>query len=342
MRRGLLPLATATALGCLSAASCVPARGGWDVRALEERIPAFSDAALHGHRLGDLAPHVLPDSVLASGDGAAPLGARFFLCRHDERRPVPLYVTPEAEAERGADIDVALRAWDDALDALRFERQGGPVGAGVSVELVDPGEVRGTGIAVADCRVDAQGALAPEPGGGTFERLDARLEHANVRMRSSAPDPLERILPLPREEFVGALLHELGHALGFGAHTAIHDDVLSASVDGARWAGRRALAGRGVRSSTLAALYAVPSGTVVGRGRLTPAAAELARRLSTIARERGWQGPYTRVGDRAGEVFWRAADGTRPALVVPRPDRRWPEPLVLVPNQAAFTALRER
>jgi hypothetical protein len=102
--------------------------------------------------------------------------------------------------------------------------------------------------------------------------------------------------------------------------------------------GRRALAGERIADATLAALYALPSGTVVGRAALRFDPSERIERVSAAAARAGLAGPFARVGDRAAMLVWRGAGESEPGLVAaPWPDLlAEPERLVLLPNAAAL------
>jgi len=310
----------ALALAALSAsvaAACVPTRGGWDTGALARRHPALAETR---HRLGDLAPHVV------HREGALVL----FLCRWPTDRPVPVVLPADAMPDERVMLRRVLDAWTDTGIGVRFVEVDTAV-RGIAIRFVqqgDPGPLpAGAGDTLADCRIDRAGV--------GDERVDARLERASVHLRRDQLD----LLGL--DERYGAALHELGHALGFASHAAAGDSVLRPSPEIARHAGRALRRGEWEGDPNVAALYAVPSGVVVGRVALGPEAAERAARLEAAARAAGLAGPYSRVGDRSARLFHRRPDGGEWALRL----RPWPVTegesgsIELVPNVLAAQVL---
>ena len=120
------------------------------------------------------------------------------------------------------------------------------------------------------------------------------------------------------DELMGSVLHELGHALGYQGHARRGDTVMVASVDEVRWAGRRVLAGEPLRDDTLRALYALPSGSIGGRIDVGRARTGRVDHLAAVAERLELGGPFVRVGDRAGQILWRDADGNPYGFQIPR------------------------
>jgi len=268
-----------------------------------------------------------------------------FSCRWPTARPVPVWIREGTDAAQRRLVERALRAFERAGLGIAFELAAGEGGAqawharrGITVEWIaraeaagDPG---GTGDAVADCRLDpARGRQARAPGAP----LAAELVSASVRVRLEQPDALGRPVALDEEERFAALVHELGHALGFASHTAIGSDPLRKSVGEVRLAARRVLRGAAPDWPTLRALYLVPSGTVLGRARLAEGRARDVAVLGRAAAAHGLDGPFARAGERSAELFWRG-DGTRYVLAALRGE--WPAHFHLVPNTAARRVLR--
>jgi len=112
-------------------------------------------------------------------------------------------------------------------------------------------------------------------------------------------------------------------------------------TDAARWAGQSLLAGKAFGDHTLRALYAVPSGTVVKRVSVTAHRTEGVDRMTRIARERGFAGPYARVGDPDGRIAWRDGQGSVYALRISDVRRvlREPETLSLRATRATAQIL---
>jgi hypothetical protein len=214
-----------------------------------------------------------------------------------------------------------------------------PPGPGLELRYADvtgrQPEAPRAATAVAECAVRSAAA-------GDAPALDAQLVSASVLLSRTGRDAIGRAVPWSRAERVGALLHELGHALGFQGHVRRGESVMVRSTDHIMRAGRRLLDGEPLRAATLRALYAVPSGTVVrrtqvGRGRTRPA-----DRLAVAARRAGLLGPYAQVGDRAARLLWRDARGDAYALTVWNLEEvlRQPKALALFPEPRAADLLR--
>ena len=308
----------AIALGLIGAVGCVPTRGGWDASEVAARYPVLADSA----RLGDLAPHFLPV------DGELVL----FLCRWDTAQVVPVVLPRDADPVERELLSRALAAWEGAGLGIRFEVVP-ESDRGIHIELVqqgDPGPLpAGAGDTLADCAVEV-GEEAPG-------RVSAQLVYASVHLRRDQLDWVERAVPLTDDERLGAALHELGHALGYSSHAAAGGSVMGKSPEVARRAGAALEAGEWSADPNLFALYALPSGVVVGRIPMDEAALATVDRFERIVATSEMDGPYTRVGDRGARVFYRDAKGLPVALRVrPWPTRRDGRALVLEPNARAL------
>jgi len=314
-------------IGC---AACAPATGGWDVRRVEQGHPSAVLPA--GHRLGDLAPHFwIADDELVR-----------FACRWSRERAVPVSVhgaTPEEFRLLG----LALGALEVAVDGLRFElgtaaarERGIAVAFEAATAAGDP-STAGSGDAIADCRVRDVFA-----GTRSGERLGAQLEEASVRIRRSRLDLLGRLVPLDELELLATLLHELGHAMGYSSHTRGGRTVMRLAPSEVRLQARAVLRGGPLRDDTLAALYALPSGTVLGRDALGAEAAATARVFAELAARSGWGQPLSRAGQDSAELWWRDHSGERIVLRASRLGGPWPEGFALRANAAARSALRKR
>jgi hypothetical protein len=100
--------------------------------------------------------------------------------------------------------------------------------------------------------------------------------------------------------------------------------------DVARWAARSVLKGKPFSDHTLRALYAVPSGTVVKRATVDAFRTEPVDRMARLAGERGFAGPFVRVGDDHGRLAWRDEKGINYTLrildvrkILRAPDLLW-------------------
>jgi hypothetical protein len=280
------------------------ATGTWDVASLEARYPALR--ALDAHRLGAATPYLLPAGGVLT----------LFLCRWPTGTVVPVSLPPDATPQERRLLEAALRAWEGAGLGLRF-RIGGAPERGIAIRFApepEPGEATPrAGLTHADCAVDAA-VLARPP----RAVVPARLDSAAVLLRRSERDVRDRRVPHTPEELLGSALHELGHALGFQGHARRGSTVMNVSVDAVRRVGRRVLAGGPFEDAALEALYAVPSGAVVGRVPVAAGLTEPVERLARLARRRGLAGPWVRVGDRTARIDWRDAEGIAYPLLVPR------------------------
>jgi hypothetical protein len=103
------------------------------------------------------------------------------------------------------------------------------------------------------------------------------------------------------------------------------------------------LSGEPFRDASVAALYRVPSGVVVGRRTLPTDRTEAIDRLRVAARELNLTGPVVRVGDRGARITWRAAGGVDYGFFVPHVNEvlRDPDRFALEPDASA-RALLER
>lgn len=284
MRRAALALLAA-------AAGCAPAV--WDVGPLAAREPGLR--GLGAHRLGDSTPYLLPSDDVAT----------LFLCRWPTPATIPVSLPAEATpAQRGA-LEAALRAWEGAGLGVRFSRGAGSA-VGIELRFVE-GAAQGAGAGrtattVADCAVSV---AAPR----SETTLAAQIVHASIELRTASVDPLGRRQPLDDAELAGSALHELGHALGFQGHVRVGESALRSQVDAVRRAGRRLLAGEPFADAAVAALYAVPSGAVVGRVRLPPGRTQPIDRLLALARAGALVGPIVRMGDLEGQLLFRETGG---------------------------------
>jgi len=127
---------------------------------------------------------------------------------------------------------------------------------------------------------------------------------------------LGREIMLNMDELVGVALHELGHALGFPGHVATPDSVMTKTTDTVRRFGRRLLAGDGFAAPSLVALYALPSGTVVGSAPLEEGAMAAFDAAKALAESRSWRGPFIRVGESRANLNWRSGGSVVASLEV--------------------------
>lgn len=274
----------------------------------------FADAELAGRfpglgaaqraRLAELTPYLLP----YAGE------LTWFTCRFAVELPVPVAVRDGASDDERAALEAALGALEGSSLGVRFARVP-PQEASIVVEFVEGGapsaDGEETANTVADCRLDRE-VLASRG-----QVLGAEIAGASIVFgRRGFEDARGRERALSPEERTGALLHELGHALGFQGHVRRGESVMGRGLEGLRRAGRAALEGRGLDDPALAALYALPSGTVLARAAVPAARTQLVDRMARVAAREGLAGPFARSGDAMARIFWRDARGVEYGLQV--------------------------
>jgi hypothetical protein len=267
-------------LAALMGLAC--AERAWEVERLELQHPALR--ARSPHRLGDITPYYLP----AAGR------LTLFLCRWLDGATVPVSLPADATPEQRRKLEAALGAWQRAL-GLRFEPRE-LSGVGIEIRLFDD-FLAYQANTVADCAIDAEALAA-----GTPEVLPARLVFASIQLARDDP------------RLAGTALHELGHALGFQGHASRGRTVMVRATDAVRLAGERVMAGKAFDDAAVGALYAVPSGSVVGRLPLAKHHTSPVDRLIAIGRRRGLIGPLVRVGDEEGRIAWLDPQGRAVSL----------------------------
>ena len=297
-------------------AACVPVRGGWE---LEQLGPETSRSLRRrGSRLGDMTP--FPAWVKGRLEAVA--------CRWPSGSKIPVHV--ETDPVHEGWLEVALRAVDRRLEAVELVRLEGvgwagsarPPTSGIGIVAVDETGSDGP-LGSADTRVRCDVDAGPEGAGPVL----GEVVDAEIRMRAQRVDAVGRVHVLTDEEWVGALMHELAHALGFQGHPAVGDSVLVLARDALRRAGRRALGSESIELGPLTDLYALRPGRQLGLPALTPASRawldRISRRLSQRAGEgAAVSGPWTSVGDRAAQLEWWVDDRLRLRIVFPGWSRR--------------------
>jgi hypothetical protein len=288
---------------------CVAPVGGWNTSQLEEYGATLGHHS--GQRLDDTPPYFLPNGE----------SALLFLCRFETQQPVRVSLPENATQNQLVGLRLALNGWSEAGLGLRFVEVPSAE-ANIDIRLVSgsadlnpkqQGNRGHAGYTTSDCQVDDHSDSA-----STFPgELPAALVHATVLLWPTRADMLGQPVPLSADEFVGVALHELGHALGFPGHLANDAGVMSKSTDVVRGYGRGLRKGLGFASPTLAALYALPSGIVLGRVAFAPGEAQVWERASQLARSSGWEGLFVRVGSSHASIFWRDGRRSRAVLRVP-------------------------
>ena len=281
-----------------------------DPSALEARYPALR--ALRPHPLGETRPYALPlDASLA-----------LFLCRWPTPATLGVAFEGEPDATQEAALAAALRAWEGAGLGLRFERVAEREHAAIRVRLRDDW-ITSQADTIADCAVDGP------PAAGAAQVPGARLVSASVHVARADPHLRE------------TLLHELGHALGFQGHARSGRTLMLARESDVLERARAVSASAPLEDAALRALYTVPPGALVAMLHLDAAQTRAADRLAALAGARSLAGPFVRVGDREGLVFWLEPVGRRLGLRVEGLGdvRRRPDALRLVPASRAVEAL---
>jgi hypothetical protein len=288
------------------------ASGAFDLRGLEARHPALRPL---DHRLGQGNPYLLP------GSGAL----YWFECRWQLARPLRVSLPPEL-AERDRELlQLALASLASAGLGLRFESDAAPEDADIAVRLAEP-DASKSGRTSADCAVQLRGG-----------RVSAELVRAEVSLQRSNQGVTGKPVALSEAEWLGAAIHELGHALGFQGHVRSGPGPMVRNVEQVRAIGRRVLRGEPLATPTLRALYLLPSGALLRRDALPAGRTDAIDRLGALARERGYRGPFVRVGDRSAWIDWRDARGRLAGVWLPELARvrRDPAKLQIAPDPVA-------
>ena len=281
----------------LIAAGCVPTRGGWDVQSLPAN--AKVDAPLKSSRIGDLLPQLRPDD----------LGLSLFLCRWSKETPILVALPSGADARELRLLRLALSAWEKAGLGVSFREVAAEE---ARLEIVFPrrvgGASLGSGNALADCRLDLSSA---DP-----EDFEAHLVWGSVHIYRASLSWKGHAVPLEDDELLGAILHELGHALGFSGHVASGRSIMVKDTDQVRQIARKVAEGQPLPAPELVALYGLPSGVSVGTRSLSGPSRQAFVALAEEADRRSWQGPYSRTGDRKARFFYRGQSGKTHGLTV--------------------------
>jgi hypothetical protein len=234
--------------------------------------------------LAGLAPFVWPRAGQLS----------LITCRWEPALPIGVRLEGATREEQTA-AESALRAIAGAGLGLRFLAAPAEH-AQLTIAFADGPLERASGSpaagrTIADCALQADGR--------------AELAAARIEIARQVPTARGALRSPEREELLGTLVHELGHALGWSGHARRGDPLLDAAPEAARRAGAALLAGTPLDSPGLRALYARPSGEALLRAPVTAAQTQLVDRLARLAAENALAGPYLRSGDVAARVFWR-------------------------------------
>ena len=206
--------------------------------------------------------------------------------------------------------NMALKAWESAGLGISFIAVEKRLSHGIDVDFRSESQSRpkGTGDALADCRM-----APPFEGAGP---LAAQLSFASIHLNRSLPSWKGVEIALEDDELLGAMLHELGHALGFSGHVVSGDSIMVADKAKVRAIARVVARGESLPAPELVALYSVPSGLRVGHLPLEPAQRRLFSSLTAKAESLDWEGPFSRVGDIRALFFYRDEKGRRHGLQI--------------------------
>jgi hypothetical protein len=292
------------AAGLVLAAALTACAGGSPRQAaLDARFPALG--AEEARLLAQAHPFVLP----AAGR------TTLFHCRWPSDAPIPVSLPPDATPEERRALEAALRAWEGAGLGVRFLPVADGGAAAIEIRFADDaietGAGRDTGNAVVDCRI---APLSQQAGGGVV--AEAQLASARLRLARRTGGGMAKPRALTPAEQTGLALHELGHALGFEGHVRRGESVMASEVEKIPRAGRALLAGEPFADPALRALYRIPSGALVSATAVEPWRTDLVDRMGRLAEQHGLDGPFVRVGESAGRIFWRDAQGAEYGLVV--------------------------
>ncbi len=278
-----------------------------DVTGLEARYPQLR--ALSPHRLGESRPY-----ALAFGGELV-----LFLCRWPADAPIPVSIGREAEERQIEALAAALRGWEGAGLGVHFVRV--EEAAAIRVRVRDD-IVTSQADTVADCAIEGL------PAQGAPQVPGARLIGASIHLSRDDPNP--RL----------TLLHELGHALGFQGHVPYGSTLMLSRHAEVVERARRVTESSPVDDVALRALYAVPSGAIVARISLTRSQTLPADRLREVASERGLAGPFARMGDREGLLWWAGSVGRNLALRIEGAQAALRKPAALRLSPASAEARR--
>ncbi len=347
MRRGAplqfrlaAPLAFAALL--FLGVACVPTRGGWDSQSRVRETPALR--ALSGQRLGDMVP--FPGLVASAGPSGSPRLA-LVVCRFAAGTALRIRSDGPGWSEPAGAAALAALAPLLARLGLSLERTTvTPVEIEIHAHLGLEAEApEGLGDTLAECDVtnDVSNDLGGEAGLGPR----GLVRRADIRMRRSGIDAKGLVQRASDDAWIGALLHELAHALGFSGHAATGRSLLVRDEGVLREIGRAVLQGQPLSDPTLTALYQLRPGQILGERTLSRASANWLRAVLRLDAELEAAGIrrtalVASVGDREARLSFRYANGRGFGLRFPG----WPERLrdggevFAIPDRAALEAMR--
>ena len=322
--------------------ACVPTRGGWDSQSLVRETPGLR--ALSGQRLGDMVPF---PGLVASADPAGSPRLALVVCRFAAGTALRIRSKGPGWSEPAGAAALAALAPTLARLGLSLERTPAPpveieIHAHVGPEAEAPD---GLGDTLVEC--DVSNDVSNDVGGEA--RLGPRglVRRADIRMRRSGIDAKGLVQRASDDAWIGALLHELAHALGFSGHAATGRSLLVRDEAVLREIGRAVLQGQPLSDPTLTALYQLRPGQILGERALTPASATWLRAVLRLDAEREAAGIrrtalVASVGDREARLSFRYADGGGFGLRFPgwAARLRAGGEVIAIPDRAALATMR--
>jgi hypothetical protein len=284
-------------------AGCPSARRGWDLDALLGEYPAIAGPTRH--RLADMLPYPSFEN-----DQVVMLACRF-------PAGETIRVAGDGPGWPEAWAGLAVRALDRGARgfALELRTPAGEPGLQNDLEIqitsIDPANgtgPRGLADTLSECDVSRK-----QGGRGEVRGVLVRSE---IRIKRAGPDWRGQVRQATAEEWVGALMHEIAHALGFAGHAAMGDSILVREESRLRSAGRRVLAGEAWRDETLEALYQLRPGQRLGIRSLTADAVSTLAGIRELVKRDSLQSSRTveirsSVGDWQARVEWLLSGGRR-------------------------------
>ena len=318
--------------------ACVPTRGGWDSQSLVRDTPGLR--ALSGQRLGDMVP--FPGLVASAGPAGSPRLA-LVVCRFAAGTALRIRSKGPGWSEPAGAAALAALAPTLARLGLSLERTtAAPAEIEIHAHVGPEAEAPdGLGDALVECDVsnDVGGEAGLGPRG--------LVRRADIRMRRSGIDAKGLVQRASDDAWIGALLHELAHALGFSGHAATGRSLLVRDEGVLREIGRAVLQGQLLSDPTLTALYQLRPGQVLGERALTPASATWLRAVLRLDAEREAAGIrrtalVASVGDREARLSFRYADGRGFGLRFPGWAARLRDggEVIAIPDRAALATMR--
>lgn len=287
---------------------CAAPTGGWDLDRLLADHPAI--ASLPHQRIGDMTPYpAWRDGQLVA-----------VVCRFDSPEPIP--IRGDGPGWQAAWARAAVAAVDRGVEGVglilvdQADNTGGSVRPpAIEIESIEAPQAAGPGglgdtIAFCDVSPTREGAVRGVVYGAT------------IRIRRTLPLPTGRVHHADRAEWTGALLHELGHALGFAGHAAIGDSIVHLEQSRLRVLGRRAAASEPFSMPTISALYQIEPGRLLLEPDVESSAQDAIRSvLALVEARRQRLGPPERVisiaGDENARLVWSWQGGVTAALDFP-------------------------